>query len=103
MADNIIFSPNVFPLSVLTLITGSFDVEFALSHHVTYTLFPAAAICGLSESMPVELLKFILGPNVLPPSVEALNIISKSAVVLLLGHATNTLLFPDVAIGAAAF
>ena len=24
--------------------------------------------------MPVELLRFILGPNVLPPSVDALNI-----------------------------
>jgi hypothetical protein len=95
--DSIILSPNVLPLSLLTRITGSLLVALR-SHQLTYTLLSDADISGLSESMPVELLRFVLAPNVLPLSVEALNIISKSALVLLLGHTRYTLL-PDVAFG----
>ena len=40
----------------------------------------------------------IFSPNVLPSSVETLSIISKSDVVLLVGHTRYTL-FSDVAIG----
>ena len=59
--------PNVFPLSVLILATGSLLVAF-LSHHVTNTLSPDASICVSCESALVELLRLILSPNVLPPS-----------------------------------
>src|SRR5919198_7364 len=91
-ADSIIFSPNVLPLSLLTLIIGSLLVALR-SHQVTYTLLPDAAICGSTER-EVSLLRFILGPNVLPLSVEALNIISQFP-VLLLDHVMYTLL-PEV-------
>jgi hypothetical protein len=46
----------------------------------------------------VELLRLILSPKVLPPSVDALNITS-SFPVLFVHHAMYTL-SPDVAIGA---
>src|SRR5919204_5727551 len=75
--------PNVLPSSVLILITGSFvyGLTFSLlSHHVTYTLFPcaSAATCALFDTIPFELLRFILSPHVLPPSVEALKNTSQS-------------------------
>src|SRR5919206_3658670 len=97
-SDNVISCPNVLPLSLLTLITGSFIVWFR-SHHVTYTLLPAAAISASCESDLGVLLKFILLSNVLPPSVEALNITS-SLPVLLDHHETYTFLSSEVAIGA---
>lgn len=64
--------PNVFPLSVLILATGSLLVAF-LSHHVTITLLslsPNVSICASCESALVVLLRLILSPKVLPPSVE---------------------------------
>ncbi len=98
LADSIIFSPNDLPLSLLTLSTGSLLVALR-SHHVTYTLLPDAAISASCELDFGVLLKFILLPNVLPPSVDALNITS-SFPVLLDHHTMYTLLSPDVAIGA---
>jgi hypothetical protein len=44
--------------------TGSLIVWLALSHQLTYTLLPEAAIDALSETTPEELLKLIIGPNV---------------------------------------
>src|SRR6478609_3073445 len=67
------------------------------SHHVTYTLLPDAATSCISERPFVELLMFIFSPNVFPPSLDALNNISRLP-VLLLSQATYTL-SPDVAIG----
>src|SRR5215217_7415622 len=81
LLDNCIISPNVLPLSLLTLSTGSLLVAF-LSHQLTYTLLSEAAICASCDSELAELLKFILSPNVFPPSVEALNIISSFPVLL---------------------
>jgi hypothetical protein len=72
LSDSFNKGPNVLPLSVLILATGSLLVAF-LSHHVTITLLslsPDASICVSCESALVELLRLILSPNVLPPSVE---------------------------------
>jgi hypothetical protein len=58
--------PNVFPLSVLILITGTLLVAFALSHQVTTTpLSPDVSISALIESTPVVLLRLILFPKCL--------------------------------------
>src|SRR5919199_747507 len=76
LPESFIISPKVLPLSLLTLITGSLDVAFALSHQVTYTLFPAAFISASIESTLGVLLRFVLFDHVLPPSVDALNITS---------------------------
>jgi hypothetical protein len=67
--------PNVFPLSELILRTGSLLVAF-LSHQVTNTLLPDAAMFASTESALGELLKLILSLNVVPLSVDALNITS---------------------------
>ena len=82
--------------------TVSFDVLLALSHHVTYTLFPAADISASIESTLGVLLRFVLLPNVLPLSVEALNITSPFlfGVPLSLNHTTYTLLSSYTTIGA---
>ncbi len=66
---------NVCPLSVLTLATGVSSVWFA-SHQDTPTFLPSAAISTLGESASVVLLRFILSPDVCPPSIDALNITS---------------------------
>ena len=95
LADRMIVSPNVLPLSLLTLITGSLIVALR-SHQLTYTLLAAAAICTSCDCELEELLKLILSTNVLPPSVDALNITSSFPV--LLDHlVTYKLLSPDVA------
>jgi hypothetical protein len=47
LLDNIIFRPNVLPLSSLSLITGSL-LLWVLSHQLTYALLPDAAISALS-------------------------------------------------------
>ena len=67
-ADSVIFSPNVLPLSLLTIRTGSLLVAF-LSHHVTYKLLAAATICASCDCEFEELLRFTFSPNVLPQSV----------------------------------
>jgi hypothetical protein len=54
----------------------------ALSHQVTYTLFKAAAICTSCDCELEVLLKLILSTNVLPPSVDALNITLSFPVLL---------------------
>ena len=59
--------PNVVPLSLLTLTTGSLLVWFR-SYHVIITLLPLAAISALTESAFVVLLKLILSENVTPVS-----------------------------------
>ena len=83
----IILSPNVFPLSLLALNAGSFIRSLSFtSHYDMYTVFPSASIDGSIESNLVELLRLIFGLNVLPSSVDALNIISKFPLVLLLDH-----------------
>src|SRR5829696_39115 len=82
LVASINIGPNVAPLSLLTLATGVSLVSF-LSHHVTYTLFPDAAISASSESASVVLLRFILSPKVTPLSVDALNITSIFPVLLL--------------------
>src|SRR5215212_12134866 len=81
LLDNCIISPNVLPLSLLTLSTGSLLVALR-SHQLTYTLLSDAAICASCDSLLLELLRLILSPNVLPPSVEALNITSSFPVLL---------------------
>lgn len=92
--------PNVNPLSILALNTGSSLVWFS-SHYVTIISSPSvAAISALIESMLVVLLRLILSPNVAPLSVEALNITSE----LLLGMCLSvvhtiylfTLMLPEV-------
>jgi hypothetical protein len=88
LAESFNIGPNVAPLSVLVLRSGSLLVAF-LSHHVTITLLslsPNVSICASCESALVELLRLILSPKVLPPSVDALNITS-SFPVLLVHHA----------------
>ena len=72
LSDSFNKGPNVLPLSVLILATGSLLVAF-LSHHVTITLLslsPNVSICASCESALVVLLRLILSPKVLPPSVE---------------------------------
>jgi hypothetical protein len=64
--------PNVAPLSVLTLTTGSSLVALC-SHHVMITLLLSAAISAAIESAAVVLLKLILSANVIPPSADDLN------------------------------
>ena len=64
--------PNVVPLSVLTLTTGSSLVALR-SHHVIITLLPSAAISALIESADVVLLRLILSANVTPLSADDLN------------------------------
>src|SRR5215212_4138661 len=81
LLDNCIISPNVLPLSLLTLSTGSLLVAF-LSHQLTYTLLSEAAICASFDSLLLELLRFVLSPNVFPASVDALNITSSFPVLL---------------------
>jgi hypothetical protein len=73
--------PKVAPLSVDTLATGSFAVWF-LSHHVTITFPPSAAISASTDSASVVLLRLILSLNVAPPSVDALNNTSSFPVLL---------------------
>ena len=50
LADSIIVSPKVLPLSSLTLITGTSLVSF-VSHHVTTTLSASESISTLVESI----------------------------------------------------
>gem|GEM_PF-3502487 len=68
--------PNVAPLSVLTLTTGSSLVALC-SHHVMITLLPYAAISVTIESAAVVLLRLILSANVTPPSADDLNCTSE--------------------------
>jgi hypothetical protein len=97
---SVTIGPNVAPSSLDALNTGSLVRSLSfISHHDTYTFLPSAPIDGSTESTLVELLRLILGPNEFPPSVDALNIISKFSVVLLLDQVMYTL-FRDVAIGA---
>jgi hypothetical protein len=77
-------------------------VAFALSHHVTITLFsPCVTISAFIESVSLVLLRLILSPKVVPPSFEALKITSpfEFGVPLSVNHTTYTL-SPDVTIGA---
>jgi hypothetical protein len=99
-ADSVIFSPNVLPLSLLILSSGSLLVAF-LSHQLTYKSLPAAAIPTLIESVAGELLRLTLGPNVLPLLFEALNITSPLlfGVPLSVNHTMYTS-SPTVAMGA---
>src|SRR5919109_3613817 len=90
---------NVCPESLLILITCSFAVWF-LSHHVTITLAPSASISTSSDSAAVVLLRFILSPNVCPPSFEALNITSSLPFSVLLVHQATYTLSPVIATGA---
>ena len=91
--------PNVVPLSVLILTTGSSLVELR-SHHVIITLLPSAAISALIESAVVVLLRLILSANVIPLSLDDLNNSSE----LLFGvfwslNQTMYTLSPEIAIG----
>jgi hypothetical protein len=84
--DSIIFSPNVLPLSLLTLSTGSLLVALR-SHQLTYTLFPDAAIYTSCDCVLVELLSSSC-PQMFTTSVDALNItLSFPFPVLLFHHA----------------
>src|SRR5688572_24822616 len=88
LAPSLNVGPNVSPPLALTLITGVSDVAF-LSHHVTITFSPSAAISTSSDCTSVVLLKLTLSANVAPPSVDALNITSSLLfAVLLVNHAT---------------
>src|ERR671931_655073 len=60
-------SPNVFPLSLLAL-ENTCQFPVLLSHHVTYTLLPEAAI-WLSAEPPLSLLKLIGLSKLLPASL----------------------------------
>jgi hypothetical protein len=75
---------------VILLIALSFLQMFYHYHCllVGQVHYPVAFISALMESTLGVLLRFVLFDHVLPPSVDALNIISKSDVVLLLGHTT---------------
>ena len=68
--------PNVLPLSILILITGTLDVKL-LSHNDTSTLLRSAAMSAFTESSSFVLLRLILSPNVLLPSVEALTLLHR--------------------------
>ncbi len=67
---SIIIGPNVCQESFDTLRTDSLEpVTGLVSHHETSTLlFPAATISAFCDSASVELLRFILSPNICPPS-----------------------------------
>src|SRR4051794_12668250 len=65
-------SPNVCPLSWLTLIRGVSEPSGPLSHHVTYTLLFDAFISVRSDANPFDSLKLISLPKVFPPSCDAL-------------------------------
>src|ERR671921_53217 len=88
--------PNVSPLSVLALKYTSL-VPVLLSHHVTYTLSPDAAILESSER-PIALLKLMVLPNVSPLSVLLAK--KTSQLPVLLSHHVTYTLSPDAAIGA---
>jgi hypothetical protein len=100
LVDKFSNGPNVFPLSVLILITGVSLVALR-SHHVTNTLSPDASICASCESALVELLRFILSQNVFPPSLDALNNTSSLTPVLFEGCVVHTTysLSPELTIG----
>lgn len=74
---------NVFPILLLTLITGILLVLFA-SHHVPTTLSASESISTSLESASVVLLKFIFSPKVCPLSLDALK--STSSLPVLLVH-----------------
>jgi len=57
-----------------------FDFGFS-SHQLTYTLYPDVAIDALAYTTLGELLRLIVGPNVLPDSEEALKNMSQSPFV----------------------
>src|SRR5918995_221982 len=77
--------PNVCPPSILIRATGVSLVWF-VSHQVTATSAPSAAISTLHESASLELLRLTLSPNVSPPSFEDLNITSSLPFSVLLVH-----------------
>src|SRR5215211_1996722 len=85
LAASLSIGPNVCPPSVLNLATGVSLVWF-VSHQLTITSAPSAAISTLPESASGELLRFILSPNVCPASLEALNITSSLPFSVLLVH-----------------
>jgi hypothetical protein len=87
---------NVSPLSVLALKYTSL-VPVLLSHHVTYTLSPDAAILESSER-PIALLKLMALSNVSPLSVLLAK--KTSQLPVLLSHHVTYTLSPDAAIGA---
>src|SRR4249919_1899784 len=91
---SIIGFANVLPPSLLALNSG-ISTPVLLVHHVTYTLFPDAAISVFwSIVFPLLGALIIIIFNVLPPSVLfAMN--TFQCPVSLLGQAIYTL-FPDV-------
>jgi hypothetical protein len=86
----------VSPLFVLALKNTSL-VPVLLSHHVTYTLSPDAAILASSER-PLALLRLILSSKVSPPSVLFAK--NTSQLPVLLSHHVTYTLSPDAVIGA---
>src|ERR687897_1261791 len=87
LVANINIGPNVAPLSLLTLITGVLAVSF-VSHHVITMFPPSASIMASTELVPVVLLRLVLLPNVVPPSIDALNMTSSFPFAVLLVHHT---------------
>src|SRR5215217_1986119 len=75
LAPSLSIGPNVCPPSSLILATGVLLV-WLVSHQVTITFAPSAAISAFIESTVSVLLRLVLFPNVAPPSLEALNITS---------------------------
>src|SRR5688572_7081611 len=87
LVANTSIGPNVAPLSLLILITGSLIV-WLRSHHVITTFPPSASIMASTESAPVVLLRLVLLLNIVPPSADALNITSSFPFAVLLVHQT---------------
>ena len=72
----LIVGPNVSPTLVYSMFYKSQSFLELSSSHTTYTLFPDVATTGLAENPPL-LLRLMVAPKLVPPSVDFLNKIFK--------------------------